>query len=145
MFSTLEKTIHLKGTDLFKDIPAEEVFYVAQIVEEERLPASTTFIKEGDVGDSLYIIVTGEVIAHKDGKELTKLVKGDCLGEIALLDQEPRSANCTTVDEAILLKISRDDFYDVMASRVEFMKAFLKALTGKIRRLTDLYTQHAQQ
>ena len=71
--------------------------------------------------------------------------KGDYIGEIALLDQGPRSASCTTVDEAILLRISRDDFYDVMASRVEFMKGFVRALSDQIRRLTNLYTQDASQ
>ncbi|MCZ6675765.1 MAG: cyclic nucleotide-binding domain-containing protein [Candidatus Poribacteria bacterium] len=141
MFSTLEKTIRLKGMDLFKDIPAEEVFYVAQVTEEIRLPADTTFIQEGEVGDAVYIIVTGEILIHRDGKELNKLKKGDAVGEIALLDQGPRSASCTTVDETILLKINQDDFYDVMASRVEFMKGVLKALSGKVRRLTELYIQ----
>jgi hypothetical protein len=141
MFSTLEKTIILKGVDLFQGIPAEEVFYVAQIVEEERLPAGTTFIKEGDVGDSLYIIVSGAVRVHKDGRELNALRNGASLGEIALLDRGPRSASCTTLEETILLKIGQANFYDVMVSRVEFMRGVLKALSGQIRRLTDLYTQ----
>ena len=69
------------------------------------------------------------------GKELTKLVKGDCLGEIALFrpgtDQEPRSANRTTVDEAILLKISRNDLYDSNGESSQFHESLLKDIDRK--------------
>ena len=137
MLSTLEKTIVLKGTDLFKDIAAEEIYNVAQVTEEERLDSGKLLFNQGDAGDSLYIIVTGQIRIHVGEKEVTKLDKGASFGEMALVDDEPRSASATAIDETILLKIGQENFYDVMASSTAVMRGVLKGLTGIIRRLTD--------
>ena len=142
MLSTLEKTIILKGTELFEAIPAEEVFHVAKITEERRLQAQESLFHQGDPGDSLYIIVTGEIRIHIEGDQLNRLSDGAVVGELAVLDGEPRSASATAVDETILLKISQESFYEILDSRKEVMREIFKELTGRIRRLTDLYMQN---
>lgn len=133
MYSTLEKTIFMKGVDLFHDISGEEVSHAAQIAEEVQLEASETIFKEGDIGDSMFIIVDGAVRIHKGEKEIAVLSKGKFIGEMALLDQEPRSASVTTTEETVLLKINGEDFYDLMASRMEIMQGIVKVLTHRLR------------
>jgi AAA family ATP:ADP antiporter len=139
MLSTLEKTIILKGTALFKGISGEELFHVAQAMEEERLDKGSVFFRKGDVGDCLYVIVSGEILIHVDDLEVRRHVKGDYFGEMALLDGRPRSASATAVDETLLLKISREDFYDIMMSRHDVLQGVLKMMTERIRELTERY------
>ena len=133
MYSTLEKTIFMKGVDLFRDISGEEVSHVAQIAEEIEYDSEQTIFKEGDVGDSMFIIVDGAVRIHKGDKELAVLSKGKFVGEMALLDQEPRSASVTSTEETTLLEINGEDFYDLMASRMGIMQGIVKILTQRLR------------
>ena len=123
----------MKGVDLFRDISGEEVSHVAQIAEEIEYGSEQTIFDEGDVGDSMFIIVDGAVRIHKGDKELAVLSKGKFVGEMALLDQEPRSASVTSTEETTLLEINGEDFYDLMASRMEIMQGIVKILTQRLR------------
>ncbi|HIA29386.1 MAG TPA: cyclic nucleotide-binding domain-containing protein [Candidatus Marinimicrobia bacterium] len=106
MYTTLEKTLFLKGVTLFKDIPGEEVAHIAQIADTINLESNEVVFEDGDPGDSMFIIVDGEVRIHKEGKEIATLGDSEFIGEMAILDQEPRSASATTQEETVLLRIS---------------------------------------
>ena len=133
MYSTLEKTIILKSVDMFKSIPAENLSRVAQITEEVDFEKNTQIMAEGDYGDSLFIVVDGNVKIHKGDQEIVRLGKGACLGEMALLDGEPRSADATVTEDSTLFKIEQEGFYEVMGSQSEIMEGIIKLLSGKLR------------
>jgi len=133
MYSTLEKTIILKSVDLFKSIPAENLSRVAQITDEVSYDANNSIFAEGDYGDSLFIVVDGNVRIHKGNQELAMLGKGTCLGEMALLDDEPRSADATVTEDSTLFKIEQEGFYEVMGSQSDIMEGIIKLLTGRLR------------
>ena len=88
---------------------------------------------EGDYGDSLFIVVDGNVKIHKGDQEIVRLGKGTCLGEMALLDGEPRSADATITEDSTLFKIEQEGFYEVMGSQSEIMEGIIKLLSGKLR------------
>jgi CRP-like cAMP-binding protein len=133
MYSTLEKTIILKSVDLFKSIPAENLSRVAQITDEVTYDANSPIFAEGDFGDSLFIVVDGNVRIHKGAQELAMLGKGTCLGEMALLDGESRSADATVTEDSTLFKIEQEGFYEVMGSQSDIMDGIIKLLTGRLR------------
>jgi len=133
MYSTLEKAMILKSVDLFASIPSQELIRVAQIAEEEEYQTDTSLCKEGDYGDCMYIIANGKVKVHKGDRTLVELEKGAFVGDMALLDQEPRSADLTTSLETTLLKISQDAFYELMSSNFEIMNGILKIISSRLR------------
>ena len=133
MYSTLEKAMILKSVDLFASIPSQELIRVAQIAEEEEYQTDTSLCKEGDFGDCMYIIANGKVKVHKGDHTLVELEKGAFVGDMALLDQEPRSADLTTSLETTLLKISQDAFYELMSSNFEIMNGILKIISSRLR------------
>ena len=137
MYSTLEKIIILKSVDLFKSIPAENLSRVAQITEEVQYDANEPIFAEGDYGDSLFIVVNGNVKIHKGEQELAMLGKGTCLGEMALLDDEPRSADATVTEDSVLFRIEQEGFYEVMGSQSDIMEGIIKLLTGRLRVAND--------
>ncbi|GIS57576.1 MAG: hypothetical protein CM1200mP1_15140 [Candidatus Neomarinimicrobiota bacterium] len=128
MYSILEKTILLKSVDLFKNIPGDVLTRIAQISEETFHSEEKLMFSEGDYGDSMYIVVDGNVRIHKGEHHIVTLGKSTVLGEMALLDQEPRSADATAEAETTVLKIEQDGFYELMAGNSEIMQQIIKML-----------------
>ena len=81
----------------------------------------------------MFIILEGSVSIHSGEKEIAQLEKGESLGEMALLDDEPRSADATAGQNTVLLKINQDGFYELMAGNAEIMKQIIRLLTGRVR------------
>jgi ATP/ADP translocase len=133
MYSTLEKTILLKSVSLFSEIPAEKLSHIAQVAEETHWPAESAILREGEAGDALFIVADGTVRVHKGALNLATLAKGDCLGEMAVLDQAPRSADATAIEDATLLKISQEDFYEVLTANSEITERIVRLLTRRLR------------
>jgi len=137
MYSTLEKALILKSIDLFETIPSEELIRVAQIANEEQFETDSLLFEEGDYGDSMYIVANGKVRVHKGKRTIVELEKGACVGEMALLDQEPRSADVTVNADTTLLKITQDGFYELMGSNMEIMHGIVKLITNRLRQATN--------
>lgn len=133
MYSILEKTLILKSVELFQEIPGEVLSNIAQISKELNLEAGQSIFMEGDHGDSLYIIIDGGVSIIKEKKEIALLGHGNCIGEMALLDQEPRSADAICIKDSILLEIDQLGFYELMASNDVIMKQIIRILTKRLR------------
>ena len=115
----------------------DKLIRVAQIAEEEQFETDTPLFKEGDFGDSMYIVANGKVMVHKGKRTIVELKKGACVGEMALLDQEPRSADVTVNADTILLKITQDGFYELMSSNIEIMQGIVKLITNRLRKATN--------
>jgi len=141
MLSILEKTIILKSTNLFEGVPGENIYHVAQVMEEERLGKGTLLFEKGDKGDYFYIIVTGKILIHIGETELNRHSKGEYFGEMALLDDSPRSASATALEETLLLKINQDNFLDIMMDNKKVRKSIMRIINERFRRLTDQYAQ----
>ncbi len=144
MYSILEKTIILKSVDLFHKIPGDVLTRIAQIAEEIRCEQKHVIFKEGDQGDSMFVIISGKVDVIQNDHSITQLERGTCIGEMALLDQEPRSADAITLEESVLLKIDQEGFFQLMASNPEIMKQIVKILTRRVRSMNKKLT-NAQQ
>ena len=133
MITTVEKVLFLKSIDLFRALPSEELAQIAEIAEEQPLGAGDPVFGEGEPGDALYLIVEGKVKVHKGDKQLVQLGLRDVFGEMAVLDSEPRSASVTVLEDAVLLKIGRDDFRDILSERPEIAMGVMKVLTRRLR------------
>lgn len=142
--SMLEKTILLKSVSLFSSIPVEKLAKIAQIAELTRLPAGESVMRAGEFGDSLYIVADGTLRVHKDGQNLAMLKRGDCVGEMALLDHSPRSANVTVETDTTLLRIGREDFNEVTAANPEIMQAIVRLLVRRLREANDKLTARSE-
>jgi CRP-like cAMP-binding protein len=143
VYSILEKTILLKSVDIFKNIPGDVLTRISQISEEIYHSEETLMFSEGDYGDSMFVVIDGNVRIHKGDHHIVTLGKSTVLGDMALLDQEPRSADATAEAETTMLKISQDGFYELMAGNSEIMQQIIKMLSGRLRD-TNTKLQEAQ-
>jgi len=139
MLLTIEKVAILKTINIFAESPDYVLASVATIMDEVYLQPGETFIHEGDLGDCMYIIVKGKVrVCAKTGsasdqKTIATLGPGESVGELAVLDPEPRAASATSIGESWLFRIDKDAFDEVMADRPEIAGGVIRALCRRIR------------
>ena len=133
MITTVEKVLFLKSIDLFRGLPGEELAPSAEIAEEQPFAAGDPVFAEGEPGDALYLLVEGAVKVHRGGEQLAQLGARDVFGEMAVLDSQPRSASVTVLKDAVLLKIGRDDFRDILQERPEIGMGIIQVLSRRLR------------
>lgn len=133
MLSTVEKVLFLKSIDLFSQIPGEDLTQVALVSEEVDHAPGEEIFAEGEAGDALYLVLDGKVRVHRDDRMIAELGERECFGEMAILDAEPRSATVTALSDTALLRISREDFQELLAEKPEIALGVIKVLTRRLR------------
>jgi len=136
VISTVEKVLFLKSIDLFSQIPGEDLARVAQIAEELDFEEGERIMQEGEMGDSMYLIVDGVVQVFKGERKVVELSERECVGEMAILDSEPRSATVQALSAVRALRIEREDFYELMNEKAEIARGIIKVLTRRLRSTT---------
>lgn len=126
--SDIEKVVFLRGVPLFSKLSGEELAGIVPLLRESRFPKGEQFIKRGDDGDSLYILVSGKVEVEVEGQETKSLGASDTVGELSILTDEPRSANCSATTEVVALGLYQTDFWQLMQSRPEVAMGMIKVL-----------------
>jgi CRP/FNR family cyclic AMP-dependent transcriptional regulator len=126
---------------IFSELAPEETEKLTQHSTTRTYPANTILISEGDSTDSLYVVLEGEVkvfASDQQGKEviLNILGPGEYFGELALLDDEPRSASVRTMTPTKVMVITKHDFKNCLATDSEMAYKLIKVLIGHVRALT---------
>ena len=135
MLTTIEKVISLQGVDIFSQVSAEELAYLAAIVKEEQHDAGEVIYNDKDQAGSMYLVVEGSVRLHRDELDIRVPGGGDTFGTWALFDDEPRVGTATVVEEARVLRIDKEDFIDLLADNVGITQGLFKALVNQVRGL----------
>lgn len=106
-----------------------------------KIPAGTVLFQEGDKGEEMYIIQSGRVKISKRirgvEKTLATLEKGEFFGEMAILNDKPRSASAETIEECEMLVIDRKTFDALIRGNVEIAVRFIKRLADRLRETND--------
>ncbi len=123
----------LKASEIFRNIPEQELVGLAGILEEVYLESDVCVFSKGDVGKGMYFIFKGRIRIHDGGLTLALLEENDIVGELSVLDAEKRSASATTTEETILLKLEQEPFYEIMLNNPEVLKGILKTLCRRLR------------
>ena len=129
----------LQTVPLFSELSEEAIASLGHLAARRRYPKDTVVFFENEEGDSLFMILEGRIkvtILGDDGREiiLTMLGEGDLFGEMALLDNEPRSATAIAVEESELLLLHRNDFQTTLMDNPAISAALIKVLSARLRR-----------
>ncbi|MBF0423989.1 MAG: cyclic nucleotide-binding domain-containing protein, partial [Magnetococcales bacterium] len=139
--STIEKIIFLKQISLFSSIPEEYLMDIANRMEEgESLPGEA-IVLQGEWGNALYIIGSGQVRVIVNGNEVAVMHEGDVFGELALLDPEPRSATVAAVGDVRHYRIDGQVFDEIMAIEPSVARNIIRMLCRRLRELHQRVTQ----
>ena len=137
----------LRRIKMFADMDERLLASLLQYIEVLKLPTFAAVVRKGEHGDALFMVLEGELRARVlvDGKEttLSTMGVGECFGELALVDQGPRSADVVTNQETVLLKLSEAGlkklFTEAPALAAPFLLALNRVIAQRVRHLTKRY------
>ena len=135
----------LGSVPLFQHLDQAQLEALAGLARERRYLKGGIILSQGDPGDALFVIADGQVkvaVFGEDGREviLSVLTRGGVFGEMALLDDEPRSAHVIAMTEAVLFQLRREDFQARLRSSPDLGIALLRELSRRLRRADETIT-----
>lgn len=133
---------YLANVELFAGLTPEQLDRIGQAAHPRVFMPGTIIVNEGDDAHGLYVIQSGSLkvfLVEENGRELTLslLWPGEYFGELALLDNAPRSASVMTRERSELLHISHTGFMGLLEQHPSCAQVVMKNLVGRIRALTD--------
>ena len=133
----VEKVIALEAVDLLKNLSAEQLSRIASIAREARYPPGKVILAPDINPDALFVILEGAVSISRDNSELHVARENEVLGAWALFDPEPMAVTAKTVQDTRLLRIGRDDFYDLLSDNSEITASIFAMLVKRFRQMVE--------
>jgi len=132
----------LRAIPLFRRVGEGDLEELATHLIERRFPKHATVVEEGLPGDYMYVIREGRAKVTKasdDGREkiMNFLEAGAFFGDMALLGNETRSASVKTLEESVLLALSRRDFIDLLRQSPDLALAVIEELANRLRETNE--------
>ncbi len=133
--SIVEKVIALEAVDLLKNLNPDQLARIASIATEVHHSSGHTVMDPAVPMDALFIVLDGAVDLRQNGASIHTARQNDVLGAWALFDNEPLPVTATTSDDTRLLRIGRDDFYELLSDNMEITAAIFSTLAKRFRKL----------
>lgn len=143
MLSTAEIVKRLQEeSELFRGVAEDDLTALMQVMEARNYAAGDVLFRRGDEGDSMYEIIAGAIRIYTEdgqGNELTLVIRraGEVVGELALLDKQPRSASAAAAEPLQVMVLHRDQFMKFLQERPAVGMHMMRTLTGRIRYTTE--------
>ncbi len=128
-------TTALQAVPLFAKLSAKDLKSLAGRFREIRHPAGTVVVREGASGAAFFVIAEGSAVVRIDGEDRATLGPGDHFGEMALIDQGPRSAEVAAVTDVVLYGLSSWEFRPFVQEHPDVAWALLQWLVARVREL----------
>lgn len=127
----------LASMAFFRFLEPRELLRVQAIAKHRRFQCGEAVVREGEPGESIFVVLTGRASVRKGDNEIAALGPGEHFGEMALVDKTPRSATVLSKDESRMLEISRADFFKLLREEkdigIKLLWNFVNVLTQRLR------------
>ena len=123
----------LKSIEFFSLLSNEKLENLLDGCKELALDPGQILFREGDVGDSMFVVLSGELIIEKENAKIADRRRGDYFGEMTLIEDKPRSATITAITHSRVLEIFKDQFLLHFASNPQSLLAVLKTVSERSR------------
>jgi signal transduction histidine kinase len=139
--------VSLESSKLFQGLPVAELESLRQVARERSYGMGETIFKQGDPGDGIYIVKSGEVhiaVATPSGelRIISKLPPGELFGEMAVIDSDPRSATAVAGDTTTVYFVSRPDLLNMLNRAPQMTISLVREIS---RRLRDFNRQYIRE
>lgn len=143
---------------LFSALPKDAITRLEAHTRRRQVPKNTLLMSDGETAEAMYLVLSGAVkvfLSDADGKEviLARLATGDYVGEMALIDEQPRSASVMSVEDSELCVLSKNGFQQCLAEHPDIARHIMRGLVQRLRdadrkisslALLDVYGRIAQ-
>jgi hypothetical protein len=135
----IDRLFQLQNVQPFRDLSIDDLTAVASLATHGHAEPREEIYREGEAGDAMYIILSGDIHLLSQGAPLLDLHVGDSFGQTSILDGGPRPVTAKAGDLGMdYLRIERQAFLDLMVDRPALMTAMLSELAARIRELVEL-------
>lgn len=135
--SLMDRILFFKHVPLFAALSPVDLKQVASLADEETFNDGEEIAHEGDVGDVMFVIVSGEVkvCSHKDGveMEIARRTAGDYVGEMSIIGREPRMASLVAVGDVRTLCIDQKSFEGLIRERPDVSWSVIQMLSQRLK------------
>jgi CRP/FNR family transcriptional regulator, cyclic AMP receptor protein len=135
LFSQDTKVKVLGSAPLFEGLSRKELAQVARVSEDLEVEPGTVLCREGDIGHEFFVIVEGNVKVTRKGRRVALRGGGEFVGEIALLEDVPRTATVTAETPVRFFVLTRKDFRHLLDENPSVERKVLRVLA---RRLAEI-------
>ncbi len=137
----MKELIALKLVPLFSDLTLEQLSSIDRLMVTRHYMKGETLFTQGDVGSELFVVIEGEVRIHLDsgGSEVTLARQGpnSVLGEMAVFDEQPRSASAQATQDTTVRVLRRDRLQAIVHEHPEVLLEFVKNLSQRVRTMNE--------
>ncbi len=142
--------VSLASSKLFAQLPAAEIKKLSAVTREMRFAPGEVIFKEGDPGDGLYVVIAGRVqisaaIASGERQVFSTVAPGDAFGEMAVLDNLPRSAHASAETETTLAFVPREQFVELLKNSPTLSLTMIQEISGRLRESNAQYVRKVLQ
>lgn len=130
---TVERVALLRTIDFFAGVPGHVLVALARHADEVSVAQGEVLLREGEVGDRLYVVADGALDVTVAGRHVGAMAAGSVIGELAALVPEPRSATVVAATPSRLLSIDRVALDELLLDHPEMARG---VITSLVRRLT---------
>lgn len=133
----IEKVIALEAVELLKNLTADQLARIATIAKEVRYPSGKVVLQPDKSLDALFVILDGSVEISQTDSPLTVAKQNDVLGAWALFDPDPMPITARTAEDTRLLRIGRDEFFDLLSDNMEITASIFTTLVRRFRQIVQ--------
>jgi CRP/FNR family cyclic AMP-dependent transcriptional regulator len=137
LFSQDTKVTALKRAPLFDGLTRKELTELARVSEDLDIPAGKALCTEGEIGHEFFVIVDGDIEVTRKGKPVPLRGGGEFVGEIALLEETPRTATVTATTPVRAFVLTRHDFRALIDANPSVERKVLRALARRVVELSE--------
>jgi signal transduction histidine kinase len=136
---TLEEAdrVQLRRAPLFAELSEEDLTGVADGSEPVDVTAGEELAREGEPGDAMFVIVSGELQVVKRSRRsevpIALLGPGEIVGEMAIFESQPRNATVRAVSPSRVIRIGRDEILELLRTRPSVTLSMLRTMMGRLR------------
>ena len=134
MYLTIERVLLLRDVDFFASIEDDVLAEVAAVLDEVSFSKGARIIERGELGSSMFIIVSGRVRVHDGDTTLAEFGPGQVIGELSALDPEPRAASISALEDTQLFRLDHDTLTAAMRDRAELASGIIRFLIRRYGR-----------
>jgi CRP/FNR family cyclic AMP-dependent transcriptional regulator len=137
LFKQDTKIQALKRAPLFEGLSRKELAQLARVSEDVEVESGNTLVREGETGHEFFVIIDGSVKITRRGRRVAKRGAGDFVGEIALLEDVPRTATVTAETSVRAFVLTGKDFRHLLDENPGVERKVLRALARRVVELSN--------